>query len=149
MKLFVTTTSLPVPRMRSRLSRATDDAPGALRLAPGPRPQDERVTSTRLHVARSTRRPSGRLVDQIGAGLSDDPGPGGWSGGVASQAHWDPGRPRAWRCWAQSGPTWAAHCGAEVVASDPLGLCHRHRSDLLERDAEDSFPSPSESLSRP
>jgi hypothetical protein len=81
-----------------------------------------------------------RLIDQIGAGLSDDPGPGGWSGGLASQAHWDPVRPRAWRCWAQSGPTWSAHCGAEVVASDPLGLCHRHRLALLEKDAEDGAP---------
>ncbi|MGH9104309.1 MAG: hypothetical protein ACRDZX_00450 [Acidimicrobiales bacterium] len=73
-----------------------------------------------------------RLVDQIDAGPGDDPGPGGWSGGFANQAHWDPARPREWRCWAQSGPTWSAHCGAEVAADDPLGLCQRHRRQLLE-----------------
>lgn len=71
------------------------------------------------------------LLAQIEARLTEDPGPGGWSGGFANQAHWDPGRPRAWRCWAQTGTTWSAHCGAEVTASDPLGLCARHRRALL------------------
>src|SRR5579875_1952723 len=75
-----------------------------------------------------------RLVDQIQAGVGEDPGPGGWSGGFANQAHWDPGRARDWRCWAQSGPTWSAHCGAEVAAHDSLGLCQRHRHALLEGD---------------
>jgi len=73
-----------------------------------------------------------RLVAQIEAGMGEDPGPGGWSGGFANQAHWDPTRPREWRCWAQSGPTWSAHCGAEVAAIDSLGLCQRHRRALLE-----------------
>jgi hypothetical protein len=82
---------------------------------------------------------SPRLVDQIEAALGDDPGPGGWSGGFANQAHWDPSRPREWRCWAQSGPTWSAHCGAEVAASDLLGLCQRHRSSLLEGDADGAY----------
>jgi hypothetical protein len=72
------------------------------------------------------------LVDEIAAGPGDDPGLGGWGGGFANQAHWDPNRPRDWRCWAQSGPTWSAHCGAEVAASDPLGLCQRHRRSLFE-----------------
>jgi hypothetical protein len=76
--------------------------------------------------------PERSLVDQIEAGPADDPGPGGWSGGFANQAHWDPCRPREWRCWAQSGPTWSAHCGAEVAADDALGLCSRHRRALLE-----------------
>jgi hypothetical protein len=75
------------------------------------------------------------LVEQIQASAGDDPGPGGWSGGFANQAHWDPTRPREWRCWAQSGPTWSAHCGAEVSASDSLGLCQRHRRALLEGEA--------------
>ena len=70
------------------------------------------------------------------------PGLGGWSGGTASQGHWDPGRPREWRCWAQTGPTWSAHCGAEVVASDPLGLCYRHRLGLLEKSPEDGVAVP-------
>lgn len=77
------------------------------------------------------------LVDQIEAGPGEDPGPGGWSGGFANQAHWDPTRPREWRCWAQSGPTWSAHCGAEVPADDPLGLCQRHRHALLEGAPDD------------
>ena len=89
---------------------------------------------------RRPRRPRGgaggaRLVSQIEAGLGEDPGPGGWSGGFANQAHWDPARSRDWRCWAQTGPTWSAHCGAEVAADDPLGLCHQHRRSLLEGDA--------------
>jgi hypothetical protein len=75
-----------------------------------------------------------RLVAEIEAGPHEDPGPGGWSGGFANQAHWDPWRRRDWRCWAQSGPTWSAHCGAEVAADDPLGLCQRHRRALLEGD---------------
>lgn len=73
-----------------------------------------------------------RLVDEIMAGVGDDPGPGGWAGGFANQAHWDPSRTRDWRCWAQSGPTWSAHCGTEVEANDTLGLCQRHRRSLLE-----------------
>ena len=83
---------------------------------------------------RRARRVAGgtRLVAQIEAGPGDDPGPGGWSGGFANQAHWDPARSRDWRCWAQTGPTWSAHCGAEVAADDPLGLCHNHRRSLLE-----------------
>ena len=86
---------------------------------------------------RTARPPLGeRLVDQIEAGPGQDPGPGGWSGGFANQAHWDPARPRDWRCWAQSGPTWSAHCGAEVAADDSLGLCQRHRRSLLEGDAD-------------
>ena len=81
-------------------------------------------------AARRPRRPrrragGARLVAQIEAGLGDDPGPGGWSGGFANQAHWDPARSRDWRCWAQTGPTWSAHCGAEVAADDLLGLCHQ------------------------
>jgi len=75
-----------------------------------------------------------RLIAQIEAGPGDDPGPGGWSGGFANQAHWDPARSRDWRCWAQTGPTWSAHCGAEVAVDDPLGLCHQHRRSLLEGD---------------
>ncbi|MGA3217633.1 MAG: hypothetical protein ABSE77_00945 [Acidimicrobiales bacterium] len=85
---------------------------------------------------RSAGRAGGaRLVAQIKAGLGEDPGPGGWSGGFANQAHWDPARSRDWRCWAQTGPTWSAHCGAEVAADDPLGLCHYHRRCLLEGEA--------------
>jgi hypothetical protein len=71
------------------------------------------------------------IIDQIEASVHDDPGPGGWSSGFANQAHWDPERARAWRCWAQSGPTWSAHCGAEVPADDSLGLCERHRRQLF------------------
>lgn len=78
-----------------------------------------------------------RLVQQIEAGMGEDPGPGGWSGGFANQAHWDPTRLREWRCWAQSGPTWSAHCGAEVAANDSLGLCQRHRRALLEGDLDE------------
>ena len=77
-----------------------------------------------------------RVVEQIEASPGEDPGVGGWSGGFANQAHWDPARPREWRCWAQSGPTWSAHCGAEVAADDALGLCGRHRRALLEAPAE-------------
>jgi hypothetical protein len=99
-----------------------------------------------VHSAKpGARRPSGageraalaarrRLVAQLQAGVGEAPGPGGWSGGFANQAHWDPTRPREWRCWAQSGPTWSAHCGAEVAAHDSLGLCLRHRRALLEGD---------------
>jgi hypothetical protein len=92
-------------------------------------------------VRRSRPRPGwdhNGLVAQIGAGLGDDPGPGGWSGGFANQAHWDPARSREWRCWAQTGPTWSAHCGAAVAADDTLGLCHRHRRSLLEEDVAGS-----------
>jgi len=80
-------------------------------------------------------------VDQIAAVPGDDAGLGGWSGGFANQAHWDPSRPRDWRCWAQSGPTWSAHCGAEVQATDPLGLCQRHRQDLFEEGPEEATPA--------
>ena len=83
-----------------------------------------------------------RLVDQIEAGPGDVPSEGGWSGGFANQAHWDPSRARDWRCWAQSGPTWSAHCGAEVAADDTLGLCQRHRRSLLEGDAEADLSAP-------
>ncbi len=83
-------------------------------------------------LGRSCRVRDRGVVEQIDAQLCDDPGPGGWSSGFANQAHWDPGRPRAWRCWAQTGPTWSAHCGAEVAAHDTLGLCSRHRHALLE-----------------
>jgi hypothetical protein len=89
-----------------------------------------------LRRRRAPVAPGTRVVDQIDAALTDDPGPGGWSGGFANQAHWDPDRPREWRCWAQSGPTWSAHCGAEVAASDPLGLCQRHRASLIEAGGE-------------
>ncbi|HTW08761.1 MAG TPA: hypothetical protein VME46_14695 [Acidimicrobiales bacterium] len=95
-----------------------------------------------LRAPRRPRRPVSaghRLVDQIEAGPTDDPGPGGWSGGFANQAHWDPSRSRDWRCWAQSGPTWSAHCGAEVAADDTLGLCQRHRRSLLEGDSIDEY----------
>ncbi|HTV12115.1 MAG TPA: hypothetical protein VME20_09655 [Acidimicrobiales bacterium] len=78
------------------------------------------------------RAPGSRVVEQIEADAGADPGQGGWSGGFANQAHWDPSRSRDWRCWAQSGPTWSAHCGAEVAAEDNLGLCQRHRRSLLE-----------------
>jgi hypothetical protein len=79
------------------------------------------------------RRPRERVREEIEAAAGDDgPGEGGWSGGFANQAHWDPTRARDWRCWAQSGPTWSAHCGAEVDARDTLGLCPRHRRSLLE-----------------
>ena len=79
------------------------------------------------------RRPRRRVREEIEAATGDDgPGEGGWSGGFANQAHWDPTRARDWRCWAQSGPTWSAHCGAEVDARDTLGLCPRHRRSLLD-----------------
>jgi hypothetical protein len=102
-------------------------APAAPTLAPG-RP---------LRRTAAPRRPRPAwdctgLVAQIEAGVGDDPGPGGWSGGFANQAHWDPSRSRVWRCWAQTGPTWSAHCGAEVAANDNLGLCERHRRSLVE-----------------
>jgi hypothetical protein len=87
------------------------------------------------------------LVEQIEAVPGDDPGFGGWSGGFANQAHWDPSRPREWKCWAQSGPTWSAHCGAEVAANDTLGLCQRHRRSLLEPDAERAAPAAERLLS--
>jgi hypothetical protein len=98
-------------------------------------------------AARRPRRPrrradGPRLVAQIEAGPGDDPGPGGWSGGFANQAHWDPGRTRDWRCWAQTGPTWSAHCGTEVAADDLLGLCHNHRRSLLEGDMAGASPEP-------
>ena len=138
MNVFVTTGGPTSPGTATR----------APRLAPKGRPQGHDVVTTGpipfaplspLRRRRSPVLPGTRLVDQIGAGLTDDPGPGGWSGGFANQAHWDPDRPREWRCWAQSGPTWSAHCGAEVAASDPLGLCQRHRASLIEAD-DDRVP---------
>jgi len=85
-------------------------------------------------------------VDQIKAGPGDDPGLGGWGGGFANQAHWDPSRPRDWRCWAQSGPTWSAHCGAEVAASDSLGLCQYHRRSLFEEGVDEVPTTPEAAL---
>ncbi len=135
MNVFVTTAGQASPRKTTR----------APRLAPKGRPQGHdavtrgpmplRPGGLPLRRRRSPLLPRATDgVDQIGAGLTDDPGPGGWSGGFANQAHWDPDRPREWRCWAQSGPTWSAHCGAEVPASDPLGLCQRHRTSFIEAD---------------
>ena len=93
------------------------------------------LPSLPARVPRPRRGPCGtRLTAQIEAGPGDAPGPGGWSGGFANHAHWDPGRSRDWRCWAQTGPTWSAHCGAEVAADDSLGLCRQHRLSLLEGD---------------
>ena len=91
-------------------------------------------------------RPTPGVVDQIAAGPDDDPGLGGWGGGFANQAHWDPSRPRDWRCWAQSGPTWSAHCGAEVAASDSLGLCQYHRRALFEDGPGEEAPAPEAAL---
>ncbi len=42
----------------------------------------------------------------------------------------------------QTGATWSAHCGAEVVATDPLGLCYRHRLGLLDTSPEDGAAVP-------
>lgn len=56
---------------------------------------------------------------------------GGFAPGYAPQAHWSPEIPHTWRCWAQVGPTWSNHCGAEVPADDPLGLCERHREQVV------------------
>jgi hypothetical protein len=135
MNAFVTTAGPVGPSAAARARRAV----------PGARPQaPDASNGSPLAIApvRQLRRrhepaqPGPRLVDQIDARHTDDPGPGGWSGGFANQAHWDPVRPREWRCWAQSGPTWSAHCGAEVAASDPLGLCQRHRTSLLEGDGD-------------
>ncbi|HET9061282.1 MAG TPA: hypothetical protein VFN61_15285 [Acidimicrobiales bacterium] len=99
-------------------------------------PQQVDLETARQRTGHLSRRGAQRrLVDEIAAGVGDDPGPGGWSGGFANQAHWDPSRSRDWRCWAQSGPTWSAHCGTEVEAGDTLGLCQRHRRSLLEGDA--------------
>lgn len=56
---------------------------------------------------------------------------GGFAPGFANQAHWTADKPRVWRCWAQSGPTWSAHCGVEVPADDRLGLCEHHREQVL------------------
>jgi hypothetical protein len=138
MDVFVTAAG-PLPRVRPRVAKraapGSDEPIGAA--GPGP-------------VRRPRRRPRDiparrHLIDEIDAAFGDDPGPGGWSGGFANQAHWDPARPRAWRCWAQSGPTWSAHCGAEVAANDTLGLCQRHRQSLL---AEDHDAGPDEAPER-
>ena len=72
-------------------------------------------------------------VDQIAAAPRDDPGLGGWGGGFANQAHWDPSQAPGLALLGQTGPTWSAHCGAEVAASDPLGLCYRHRRGCLKK----------------
>lgn len=56
---------------------------------------------------------------------------GGWANGFANMAHWTPDKPRTWRCWAQTGPTWSAHCGVEVDAADRLGLCERHYNQIV------------------
>jgi hypothetical protein len=124
----------PVP---SELSNRTGRP--ARPLAAGKEPTTARV----IRFPREREASGGvlRLVDQIAAGPSEDPGIGGWSGGFANQAHWDPARTRDWRCWAQSGPTWSAHCGAEVAASDPLGLCQRHRQSLFEEGADEHPPA--------
>jgi hypothetical protein len=135
----------PTSKMNGFVTTAGPVAPGtatrAPRMAPKARAQGHDAVARgpmSVSPARQLRRrrppvlPGTRIVDQIGAALADDPGPGGWSGGFANQAHWDPDRPREWRCWAQSGPTWSAHCGAEVAASDQLGLCQRHRASLIE-----------------
>jgi hypothetical protein len=111
-----------------------------LRSAPAP----ARVIS--LPREREKPRQFRCLVDEIAAGPGDDPGLGGWGGGFANQAHWDPNRPRDWRCWAQSGPTWSAHCGAEVAASDPLGLCQRHRRSLFEDGPIEATAAPEPAL---
>ena len=107
-------------------------------------PTPARVIS--LPRDREKPRQIGRVVDQIAAGPGDDPGLGGWGGGFANQAHWDPTRPRDWRCWAQSGPTWSAHCGAEVAASDPLGLCQRHRRALFDDGPVEGTTGPEQAL---
>ena len=95
----------------------------------------------KLPREREAKRSVPRVVDQIAAGPGEDPGLGGWGGGFANQAHWDPSRPRDWRCLGQSGPTWSAHCGAEVAASDPLGLCQHHRRSLFDDGATEGSPA--------
>jgi hypothetical protein len=82
----------------------------------------------------------GCLADQINSVPGADPGLGGWIGNAhANRVYWDSTRRREWRCWAQSGPT---HCGETVEATDPLGLCTRHRRQLL-GDQSDTAPPPS------
>jgi hypothetical protein len=56
---------------------------------------------------------------------------GGWVGGLAIASRWNPDRPTNWHCWAQTGPIWGDHCGAEVKTEDELGLCDRHRHALV------------------
>jgi hypothetical protein len=138
MKLFVTAGSKSSAKRTAPASARLSGAPeGAAGQSPADAGQSP-AGAGRWPLLEPSRLSASRcLVDQIGAGLSDDPGTGGWSSGTASQGHWDPGMPRAWRCWAQTGPTWSAHCGAEVVASDPLGLCYRHRLGLLEKSPEE------------
>ena len=87
-----------------------------------------------------------RLVDEIAAAREMTRASEARGGGFANQAHWDPSRPRDWRCWAQSGPTWSAHCGAEVAASDPLGLCQRHRRSLFDDGPIEGTPAPEPAL---
>ena len=116
-------------------------APRSLLAPPRPGVGGRAVEARTVRAVDAGPRPGGGvpgrgLAEQIQAGPGEDPGPGGWSGGFANQAHWDPTRARDWRCWAQSGPTWSAHCGAEVKADDNLGLCPRHRRALLEGDPE-------------
>lgn len=125
---------------------ATGEGLSGLPSSPFPAGEENAGLSGRAHVQQTRKRHRSltrqRLVDQIEAVPGDDPGSGGWSGGFANQARWDPARPREWRCWAQSGPTWSAHCGAEVAANDTLGLCQRHRRSLLEPEYEDGGGSP-------
>ena len=110
------------------------------------RPASASARVIKLPTERETTPRVPRVVDQIKAGPGDDPGLGGWGGGFANQAHWDPSRPRDWRCWAQSGPTWSAHCGAEVAASDSLGLCQYHRRSLFEEGPDEGSTAPEAAL---
>jgi hypothetical protein len=106
------------------------------------------ATARVIELPRERKKPrkGRRIVDQIAADPAGDPGLGGWGGGFANQAHWDPSRPRDWRCWAQSGPTWSAHCGAAVAASDPLGLCQHHRASLFEEGPVEEATAPEAAL---
>ena len=108
----------------------TDGEVRGLPASPLVSPGQAGAVSRQPHRRRTRRRVREEI--EASAGDDDGPGEGGWSGGFANQAHWDPTRARDWRCWAQSGPTWSAHCGAEVDARDTLGLCPRHRRSLLE-----------------
>ena len=57
---------------------------------------------------------------------------GNWSPGYSNLGTWraDPA-PAQWKCWAQNGPTWSAHCGEPVSGTDTLGLCAKHREILF------------------
>ncbi len=154
MKLFVTSSSATQSAVADEMTAVADER---VSVATGQLVESQVVEShvvegrriarvRRLRPLRDQRAQGRRIVDQIAAGPGDDPGPGGWSGGFATQAHWDPGRERDWRCWAQSGPTWSAHCGAEVAANDTLGLCEQHRTSLLERQEEARPRAPERAL---